>query len=245
MRTTIFLLLTAALLTVSTSAFAADVVDSASFDSLLSEYVDGDGRVAYAKWHDDKEDMNALDAFLEDVAEAEPDAHSKDAQLAFYINAYNAHVIDELLERWPVENPLKIDGFFKKIKHPVAGKKMTLDELEHGLIRKQFSEPRIHFVLNCAAKSCPKLRQDALTAANLEKTLARAARDFVPAATSLEDGKIVTSQLFNWFSKDFVEAEGSVAKYLAKYESGEVAKALKSGDVEITFSKYDWRINSQ
>jgi hypothetical protein len=127
----------------------------------------------------------------------------------------------------------------------VAGKEMTLDELEHGLIRKEFAEPRIHFVLNCAAQSCPKLQRDALTAANLESTLARATREFVPAATRLEDGKIVTSQLFNWFAEDFVKAEGSVAEYLAKYEDGKVAKALKSGDVEITFSEYDWRINSQ
>ena len=122
---------------------------------------------------------------------------------------------------------------------------MTLDELEHGLIRKEFSEPRIHFVLNCAARSCPKLRQSAVTESNLESTLAKATTEFVPAATKLEDGKVVTSQLFNWFAEDFEKAQGSVAKYLAKYESGDTKKALESDDVEITFSEYDWRINSQ
>lgn len=245
MRTALFTMLTVVLTLTSATALADDVVDHSKFDALLGEYVNSQGRVAYEAWHDDEEDMKALDAYLATVADANPGEYSKDAQLAFYLNAYNAHVIDELLDRWPVKNPLKVDGFFKKIKHDVAGKKMTLDELEHGLIRKKFAEPRIHFVLNCAARSCPKLRVDALTAANLESTLATATREFVPAATKLEDGKIVTSQLFNWFAEDFEKAEGSVAKYLAKYESGKARKALEGGDVEIEFSEYDWTINSQ
>ncbi|MGM0554786.1 MAG: DUF547 domain-containing protein [Myxococcota bacterium] len=245
MRTALFTMITIALTLTSGSVFASDIVDHAPFDTLLSEYVDAQGRVAYAKWHDDKGDMKKLDAYLETVAAADPSDGSEDAQLAFYINAYNAHVVDELLDQWPVKNPMKVEGFFKKIKHDVAGKKMTLDKLEHGLIRERFSEPRIHFVLNCAAQSCPKLQRDALTASNLEATLASATKEFVPAATSLKDGKVVTSQLFNWFAEDFVKAEGSVAKYLAKYEDGEVAEALKSDDVEITFSTYDWAINSQ
>ena len=224
---------------------AGDVIDHSSFDGLLSKYVNGEGRVAYATWKENSEDMKKLDAYLDAVGDASPDGHSKQAQLAFYINAYNAHVVDELLERWPVSNPMKVDGFFKKIDHRVAGDKMTLDKLEHGLIRKKWSEPRVHFVLNCAARSCPKLRRDALDEGNLEEILSSATREFVPAATRLKDGKIVTSQLFNWFSEDFVDAEGSVAKYLAKYEEGKTKEALESEDIEITFSKYDWRINSQ
>lgn len=245
MKTPLTALLALLFTLISSTAIAADVIDHEPFDELLSEYVDSRGRVAYARLKADAGAMKALDAYLDAVASADVDEHADDAKLAFYINAYNAHVIDELLDRWPVENPLKVPGFFKKIEHRIAGDAMTLDELEHGLIRKRFEEPRIHFVLNCAARSCPRLRPDALTASRLERDLEASAREFIPAATRLAKGKVVTSQLFNWFAEDFIAAQGSVAAYLSRYVDGEVRAALKSGDVEITFSEYDWRINKR
>lgn len=245
MKRSAALLITLAVLFFAPAAWAADVVDTSSWDKLLDEYVDASGQVDYARWHKDEADRKHLDAFLEKVAEADPDSASKDAQLAFYINAYNATVIDSVLEKWPVKSVMKEKGFFKKEKHPIAGKKMTLDELEHKKIRPTFSEPRIHFVLVCAAKSCPRLRRDALTEANLERVLDKSAREFIPRATQVKGGEVVTSQLFNWFAKDFEEDAGSVQAYLAKYTDGEAKKLLESGDAKVTFSTYDWAINKQ
>jgi hypothetical protein len=222
-----------------------DVIDHSGFDALLKKYVDEDGQVAYAKWKKNEEDLEKLRGYVEKIAEADPSEHGPDAQLAFYINAYNATVLGSIINHWPTESPMKIKGFFKVETHPIAGKEMTLDTLEHGLIRKKFDEARIHFVLVCAAKSCPRLRQKALTADNLEATLEAATREFVPQATELKEGTVRTSQLFNWFSEDFEEAAGSVREYLAEYTDGEVAEALGEKDVEIEFTEYDWAVNAQ
>jgi hypothetical protein len=228
----------------ASASWAADVVDTGPWQALLSEYVDANGQVDYAKWHADKEDRKKLDAFLDEVAKAQI-AKDKKAQLAFYINAYNATVIDSVLEKWPVKSVMKEEGFFKKEKHPIAGKERTLDELEHKLIRPTFEEPRIHFVLVCAAKSCPRLRAEAVTAKNLEATLEAAAKEFIPAATSAKGSTVTTSQLFNWFADDFKSEAGSVEAYLAKYTDGKTKKLLESGDAKLKFSEYDWAINKQ
>jgi hypothetical protein len=229
----------------ATTGWADDVVDTDPWQALLSEYVDSKGQVDYATWHADKEDRKKLDTFLAKIAKAEPDANSKKAQLAFYINAYNATVVDSVLEKWPVKSVMKEKGFFKKEKHPIAGKKITLDALEHKLIRPTFQEPRIHFVLVCAAKSCPRLRAKAVTEKNLEATLDAAAKEFIPAATTTTKKSVTTSQLFNWFEEDFENETGSVQGYLAKYTDGKTKKALKSGDAKLKFSEYDWAINKQ
>jgi hypothetical protein len=221
------------------------VVDTAPWQELLSEHVDAKGQVDYAAWHADKEDRKKLDAFLAKVAKANAGEHPKKAQLAFYINAYNATVIDSVLEKWPVKSVMKEDGFFKKEKHPIAGIERTLDALEHKLIRPTFKEPRIHFVLVCAAKSCPRLRSEALTAKNLEATLDAAAKEFIPAATTVEKNSVTTSQLFNWFAEDFKNEAGSVEAYLAKYTDKKTKKVLESGDAKLKFSEYDWAINKQ
>ena len=127
---------------------------------------------------------------------------------------------------------------------------MTLDDLEHGTIREEFDEARIHFVLVCAARSCPRLRRTALTGKNLDSVLERAAEEFVPRATELEgegdDRRIVTSALFDWFEEDFEEAAGSVQKYLKQYfDDPKVRAALDDEDVEIEFRDYDWSLNAQ
>ncbi|MFP4599625.1 MAG: DUF547 domain-containing protein [Persicimonas sp.] len=245
MRRFAALLIALSMLLVAPSAWAADVVDTDGFGTLLEKYVDANGQVDYAAWHESKKDRARLDAFLDEVAKAKPDTRSKKAQLAFYINAYNAVVLDSVLDKWPVKSVMKEDGFFKKQEHTVADKKLTLDALKHKLIRPRFKEPRIHFVLVCAAKSCPRLRQTPMTEKNLEASLEAAAKEFIPKATKVSGKKVTTSQLFNWFSDDFKAAEGSVEAYLAKYVDGKAKKVLESGEAKVEFSEYDWAINEQ
>jgi hypothetical protein len=245
MKRTTALLAALAVLLLAPAAFAEDVVDTKAWDALLSKYVDGKGQVDYAAWHKSAKDQKRLDQFLEMVATANPDAHPAKAQLAFYINAYNATVIDSVLEKWPVKSVMKEKGFFKSEKHPIARKERTLDELEHKLIRPTFKEPRIHFVLVCAAKSCPRLRQEAMTEENVDKTLEASAKEFIPAATKANGKTVTTSQLFNWFADDFKSDAGSVEAYLAKYTSGKTKKVLESGEAKLEFSEYDWAINKQ
>lgn len=222
-----------------------DVVDYSTYGELLETYVDGEGRVDYRAWAADETDRERLDAFLERVARANPAEHRRDARLALYLNAYNAAVLDAILERWPVESPREVDGFFDEITYTIAGESRTLDALEHGVIRERFAEPRIHFVLVCAASSCPPLRRSPLRAETLGRQLERAARSFVVAATDRRDGRIVTSALFDWFGEDFESAAGSVGAYLRRYVGGELSRILADGGADVDFREYDWSVNAQ
>ena len=192
----------------------------------------------------DEEDWKKLNSYVESVAGATVKGSDK-AKLAFYINAYNANVIKSVVEKYPIKSVMKVDGFFKKEKHKVAGKEVTLDQLENEIIRKEFAEPRIHFVLVCAARSCPRLQRRAATEKNLESLLEKGATEFIPKATKVTDeGEVITSQLFNWFAVDFKKKEGSVKKYLAKYVPDHAETILKE-ETKVKFSNYSWKLNKQ
>lgn len=227
----------------SASAFARDIVDPKPFDKLLKKYVDESGAVDYAGWKANKEDGAALDAFVAAVGSAKVTGDD-DAKLAFYVNAYNALVLDEILDEYPLKSVMKVDGFFKTRKHKVAGKDLTLDQLENEVIRKEFAEPRIHFVLVCGAKSCPPLRRKAATAANIDGLMESSAKRFIPAATKVKDGVVTTSKLFEWFAGDFEKSDGSVAKYLARYVPKHKDALLADG-AKIKYSHYSWKLNEQ
>lgn len=230
----------------ATTASTGDVIDHRPFDALLKKHVDARGQVAYAAWATNEADRATLKSYVDAIGRARVESKSEASRLAFYINAYNAIVLNAVLEKWPVESVMKVEGFFTAEKHRVANQEMTLDDLEHNkVIRVQFAEPRIHFVLVCAAKSCPPLLRSAMTEANLEQTLDSATRAFIPAATRRRGDKVITSQLFNWFKQDFEKDAGSVAAYLARYTEGETKALLESDKVTIDFSDYDWAINDR
>ena len=222
-----------------------DVVDHSSFGELLEEYVDDDGQIDYARWHGSDEARQALSSYLDEVGSTSARGESRDAVLAYLINAYNALVIDDVLDRWPVENVTEEEGFFDKKRHRVARGTMTLDELDKEYIRERFGEPRINFVLVCAAKSCPPLRSEPLTADNLEKSLAEATRAYIPKVTEqVGENRVRTSKLFEWYTEEFEEDAGSLATYLAHYVTDdELKKLLESDDIDIVFDDYDWTIN--
>lgn len=231
------------LLAVATPAWAADVVDPKPFGELLSSYVDRRGRVDYAGLKANEADRKKLDDFVAAVGAAKVEG-SDAAQLGFYINAYNAIVIKAVVDRYPIESVMKVDGFFKTLKFKVGGKDVSLDALENEVIRKQFKEPRIHFVLVCGAESCPRLQRKAVTEANLEDVLQSAASEFIPKATKITKGKVVTSKLFEWFAADFTAASGSVREYLVKYLP-QHADALRDDKTVIAYANYSWKLNVQ
>lgn len=228
---------------VASPAVAGDVVDVSTYGRLLESYVDDEGRIDYERWAEDESDRKRLDDFLSEVAEASLEGHDRDEKLAFYLNAYNALVIDAILDEWPTDGPKSIEGFFEETTYRVAGKSTTLDHLEHGIVRPTFEEPRIHFVLVCAARSCPPLLREPLTGDRLEAQLASATESFVPAATEMKEGRVVTSKLFDWFAEDFEASAGSVRAYLARYVDGTIEEKLRDENVEIDFRSYDWSLN--
>ncbi len=218
---------------------SSDVISHQNFDALLKKFVDKKGQVNYKAL---AKDRAALDTYLKEIGNAKISG-SDDAKLAFYINTYNAIVIDSVLQS-KLKGVMETKGFFKKNNHKVAGTMMTLDHLENSIIRKDFAEPRIHFVLVCGAKSCPRLRQEAATQDNVIAMMEAATKEFIPLSTKVKGNKVKTSELFNWFKDDFIKAEGSVGAYLAKYLP-EHAELLKSKKANISFSKYSWKLNKQ
>lgn len=222
-------------------------VDHSGYSALLARYVTDDG-VRYAAWKDNADDRAALTAYIvllaaQPVSEWEAQEEGRDAALAYWINLYNAVTLDLVLESYPLKSIKDLGGLFsspwKQKLVTVEGDPLTLNGIENEIIRPRFQDARIHFALNCAARSCPPLRAEAFVPDRLEVQLDEQRRKFLTDERFVRrDGdKIVVSKIFDWYKDDFVAAEGSVEKYLRKYlEDGGAKWKIKLDD-------YDWSLN--
>ncbi|MDZ7579347.1 MAG: DUF547 domain-containing protein [Deltaproteobacteria bacterium] len=237
----------------------------AGYEALLKRYV-ADGRVDYKAL---KTDTTALDLYLDSaagVAEAHFNAWTEPERLAFLINLYNAATLKLIIDHYPVKSIKDIGSFFKgPWDQPVVrlfGKTITLDNLEHDIIRKDYSEPRIHLALVCAAKGCPPLRSEAYTAEKLDAQLDDQSRRFLESPAGLRidrGGKVVYfSSIFKWYGKDFVDrflpasgfsgldkTERAVANFSSGYLSAADGDYLKSGGYSVKYLDYDWSLNEK
>ncbi len=225
----------------SQDTYASDPNWVEIYDQLLQEYVDGE-YVDYARWHKNKTDLEKLKSVVASIAAA-PKPQEDDAGLAFYLNAYNAWILHEILAKYPTEGPLAGSPLFfhapRRIE--VAGRKVSFDKLEQKIIRKKFDEPRIHFALNCASESCPPLANRAFTAESLEAMLEKLTRDFIndPEGVKIaEDGQsLAVSKIFEWYKEDFDGKEG-IVPFINKYHRKTYAE-----EWPVTFQDYDWSLN--
>jgi Protein of unknown function, DUF547 len=217
----------------------------AALDAILSARV-REGQVDYAGL---AEDRDALDAYLAEVAAVARgtfDAWTEGDRLAFLINAYNACTLQLILDHWPVESIRDTHALGNPWDHftfRLLGEEVTLNAIEHEMVRPVFHEPRIHFALVCAAVSCPPLRPRAWVRETLDADLEEATRAFLtdPGSNDLSNpANPRLSALFDWYGGDFVEAAGSVAAFVSQH-SGTVVP----DNAEIDFLGYDWNINSQ
>ncbi len=218
-----------------------DSPNHAVFDRILRAHVKR-GRVNYGAIK--ARDRGALEAYVKSVATANLKGLKRRERLSFYLNAYNALVIKSVVDRLPLRSVKKVKGFFDGARHKVAGRSISLNGLENKIIRPRFKEPRIHFALVCAARSCPPLMARAFKAKTLNRDLTRLTRSFLKSRAGLviEGGKVKASKLFTWYADDFVKAAGSVPAYLAKYRP-EHAALLAQGGLKIGFLEYDWALN--
>jgi hypothetical protein len=207
--------------------------------------VTADGGFRYKALAADEASMAKLKAFTEQAATADTSKLSREEALAFYINAYNATTIAEVLKLWPVTNVLKEDGFFDKTKHLIAGESLTLNDLETTKIRDPYKEPRIHFLVNCASASCPILVGEAITAANLETLMARQATEYVTRTTLFKGKKgLEISSIFDWYKEDFGGPEG-VRTFIAAHVAPEQRAFVADSANKIGFFNYDWNTNAR
>ncbi len=184
----------------------------ATFDRLLKKYVNAQGRVNYKGF---KSEQKAFNDYLAQLSKNAPTAtDSKAEQMAFWINAYNAYTIRLILDNYPLKSIKDIGEPWKKVFFSIGGEKMSLDNIEHGILRKKFDDPRIHFALVCASISCPPLRPEAYTAARLNAQLDDQARDFLNNAgkNKITPASAQLSSYFDWYKDDWNANGQSVVK---------------------------------
>uniref|UniRef100_UPI0032EFFD3E DUF547 domain-containing protein n=1 Tax=Ekhidna sp. TaxID=2608089 RepID=UPI0032EFFD3E len=231
------------------SISAQQGVSHSSYDELLKKYVDDKGMVNYKGLKGERQKLKSYLKVLE--SNAPKDNWTSDQKLAYWINAYNAYTLELILEHYPVES---IKDIGSTIKIPfvstawdikfinIGGEEYDLNNIEHGIIRKEFNEPRIHFALVCAAVSCPKLQNRAYIPEKLDEQLTKAASDFLgnPAKNTIQSSnKATLSKLFNWYGGDF-NNDGTLIEYINQYAPVKLNK-----DAEIDWMDYDWALNEQ
>ena len=245
MKTLLFTLIAFPLLAIQ--ALALDQSHS-TWDEIVSKRVKGDS-FDYAGL---KKDREPLDGYLGDLAKVKSSEYGKwseSEKLAFLINLYNAATVRLIVDHYPVKSIRDIGGKEGPWKEPVVsvfGKKVTLDHVEHEMIRAKFAEPRIHFAVNCASVGCPPLRNEAFTGAKLERQLSDQTKDFLTDrdVNRLKGKTLTLSPLFDWFKGDFAKSAGSVEKYVAPYFPESERKRILAG-VTLKFGEYDWSLNGR
>lgn len=225
--------------------------DHTAFDELLSAHVDASkGTVDYAAL---AEERDKLDSYLGRIAEADLAELSADAQLALLINAYNGYTLQLILDNYPeldsiqdLSEPWSIERF------TVGGHTLSLDQIEHGLIRPIYRDPRIHFAVNCAAVDCPHLAEEAYAGENLDQQLETQTEAILTNEkfVQLQDGTLRFPRVMKWYRIDFVDDsfEGSAANipsYLADYTRDEVRNFVEQHDGAPPAEplEYDWSLN--
>jgi len=227
-------------------ARAAESFDHSAWTRLLERYVDDDGRVAYRDLA--ANDGATLDAYLAALAAAQPASWPRDEQLAFWLNAYNAVIVQAVLDGYSAESLLGRYRMFFRYERTVAGQARTPDAIENQVIRPS-GESRIHFALVCASTSCPKLMRRAWAAATLDADLDAEARRFVrdPSRNQIRPGEseVRLSEIFDWYEKDFGGSDESVRAYVARFADEPARTYLTERKPEVEHLDYDWSMNAQ
>ncbi|MDJ0613458.1 MAG: DUF547 domain-containing protein [Rhizobiaceae bacterium] len=230
-------------------------VNHAKWDALLKKYIRKDSqglnRFGYAQVT--AADKKALKSYIKALGEIDITDRSRNVQLAYWLNLYNAVTIDVVLENYPVKTIRDIDisgvlsnGPWDAEVVTVDGFELTLNNVEHDILRPIWKDPRIHYGVNCASVGCPNLQNTAFTAANVDQLLDKGAREYINSDRGLLilDGEVTVSKIYKWFAYDFGNSQKGVINHLVKYANPETAKQLKKIG-KISDTVYDWSLNGQ
>lgn len=226
-------------------------IDHSAWSKFLENYlVPGDvNRIRYAEVT--PEDRRALDTYIAGLAALPISEFSRSEQLPYWINLYNALTVQLVLAHYPVESIRDIDispglfsfGPWDKELITVESQRLTLNDIEHRILRPIWNDPRLHYTLNCAAVGCPNLQPTAFTVANTELFMQRGARDFINGrGVRIADGKLTVSSIYAWFTEDFGGNEAGVLDHLRRHAAPPLAAKLASFQ-GIDGDAYDWRLN--
>ena len=236
-------------------------IDHGAWQDLLDEYVleheSGVNRVDYAALQASSEDSAKLDEYLDMLQSLDPRDYSRAEQKAYWFNFYNSLTVKTVAEAHPVDSIREISdsllgigglipvGPWRDVRARVAGIDLTLDNIEHGILRPIYRDPRIHYGVNCASIGCPNLVKTAFTAENTEALLEEASRIYInhPRGVDIVDVDfMVISSIYTWFAEDFGGREETVIEHLLQYAEPELAEQLGdfAGFIEY---EYDWALN--
>lgn len=217
--------------------------DHTIWDGLLKKHVSIAGNVDYVGFITDR---HLLAQYLNHLSIGPPSSGSSDEeQLAYWINAYNAFTIQLIIDHWPLQSIRDIGGNIPMIDSPwsikffkIGGVDFDLDTIEHQILRKKYEEPRIHFAIVCASKSCPRLLNQAFTSDLLDRQLQNQAIAFVndPSKNRITSEALALSQIFDWFKMDFTK-KGTLKEYIQPYTQEDLSRR------DIDFIDYDWSLN--
>jgi Protein of unknown function, DUF547 len=232
-----------------TFAQAGPPFDHSAWDSILGKYVranvDGVNRVDYAGIV--KDGRPELTAYLTALQAVKLDTLTKPEQFAFWVNLYNAATLDTIVESYPVKSIRELgslgQGPWKDNRLRVSGKDLSLDDIEHKILRPIWKDVRIHYAVNCASIGCPNLATQAYTGERLEAMLDTAALAYVthPRGFADDGGTLVASSIFDWYGEDWGGVEGVLAH--ARQVGGAKAIPLLATSTEISRYDYDWSLN--
>ncbi|MEM6316978.1 MAG: DUF547 domain-containing protein [Bacteroidota bacterium] len=207
-----------------------------AWNTLAQKHISSTGKVNYKGF---QSDIAAFDAYLKSLADNPvQDSWSRSKKMAYWINAYNAFTIKLIVDNYPVKSITDLDGGkpWDKKWIKLGGKTYSLNNIEHDILRPQFKDARIHFAVNCAAKSCPPVWNKAWTAQNLEGQLTRSAKSFInnEKYNDINSGKVAISKIFDWYKEDF----GNITDYLNKYATTKI-----NDNTSVNYKAYNWALN--
>lgn len=228
------------------------MIDVATWDGLLRRHVDGRGRVDYGAWR--AQGAAELEHWLAVQRPFDPEPGSRAEAMALWINLYNALVIRQVLARFPlasirpsiagVPNWPAFLSFFSRPVISLQGQSLSLNRIEHGILRPRFGDPRLHFALVCAAVGCPLLRPEAYRAERLEAQLEEDALRFLQDPRKLRfdpaRGRLLASRIFQWYRQDFLAVAPSIPAYVKRY----IPELALPAGVRVSYLPYDWALNA-
>jgi len=226
---------------------SSQVVDNTIYAELLEKYVK-DGVVDYEGF---KNIEAKLEQYLKVLEKIDTKTLSRNEQFAFYVNAYNAWTIKLILGGYPGIKSIKDLGSlfkspWKKKICRIDGEIITLDDIEHNILRPRFKDPRVHFAINCAAKSCPPVRSEPYRGGELDQQLDEMTRAFINDLKNnrLEDHTLYVSSIFKWFKEDFKK---DIIGFFLKYAKGDLKKQLEANKekIRVKYLDYNWSLNGK
>ncbi|WP_418113546.1 DUF547 domain-containing protein [Vibrio scophthalmi] len=190
-------------------------------------------------------DKQRLDSYIEQLSQLDPKEYSQAVQYAYWVNLYNAVTVDLILDAYPVKSITKLGGFFSfgpwdEEVVTIEGKALTLNDIEHRILRPIWNDPRTHYAVNCASLGCPNLQTQAFTAQNTDQLLEQAAKAFInsPKGVELNEKGLKLSSIYDWFASDF-SVDGGVINHIKRYRPN------LSATLDNVQYDYDWTLNQQ